>query len=171
MKKYISSSIVLNLIFIHSAALAQTPGTDDFSPGGRQRFWQKMNLSPQQKEDLRRLRGGTPQMKVMFWKAAAERSKLNEMMRDDSMSDKEVMAQTEELNRAVADFNTQRVKRLLELRKILSAEQRLMVRERIHKFFSERPAAGSGGTSGGGFWSRFRKRGIFDAKEKDKTGF
>ena len=88
---------------------------------GRARLVEELGLSPEQRRELACATPGQgrEQRDAMI----QEREKLNQMIRDRGVSDEDIYRQLDKVNQTQANWNTQRIERLLKARKVLDDEQ------------------------------------------------
>lgn len=88
------------------------------------RIFESLDLKPEQKEKLRELRQQREHLHDLRQQTKEKRRTLRELLRSDSSSEQEVLDQTNRLNESMSEFNLARVKNMLEMKKILTPEQR-----------------------------------------------
>ena len=119
---------------------------------GRGRFAEQLGLTPQQREQLKALRGSRTDQEKQMLQLKLKRIELREMIEKGEASDEQILAQAEALSKATLDQNMQRIKKLLAVRKILTPEQRSKFKELI----AERRESWGGrgpGENGGPGWA------------------
>lgn len=154
MKKLIIASVLLAV-----PVLAQDSG-ENFPPpphlqgkmGGFRNKVQALGLTDEQKRKLRELRKkSTVSEKRKTW--MSEKKLLNEMIRNKSTEKPTIQKQLDTLNKVQAELNKERVEKLIEIRNILTDEQR----EKLQSMREER--MNNKGPGGGGFMMNRRGEG------------
>jgi Spy/CpxP family protein refolding chaperone len=135
--------LLVSLCLVSTAALADHR---DGPRGKAGQFFKELDLSQQQREQLRGLRTQRERMHELGMEMRKQRRELGEMLRSESKSDAEVMKGVDALNRTLSDLNVARVKNMLEMKRILTPQQREKAREMLKKKWQERrDSDGKGG--------------------------
>lgn len=124
-----------------AAFLISTPALADRQDGPRGKagqFFKELDLSQQQREQMRGLRPQRERMQELGAEMRKQRRELGDMLRSESKSDAEVMEGVEALNKTLSDLNVTRVKNMLEMRRILTPQQREKARDMLRKKWQER---------------------------------
>jgi Spy/CpxP family protein refolding chaperone len=118
MRNY-SFLIIIVLIFFPGILSAQPDHTPGFGFG--RQLMQQLNLSPEQVNDLTCETPG--QGRKLKDEMHTERTRLNAMIRDKAVADADIQNQLEIVNDLQASLNRHRLKKMLQARQILTADQ------------------------------------------------
>lgn len=105
--------------------------------GGARRILQELNLSSEQKEQLRDMREQRQYVRTLSQEVMEQRRELRELLKDDSSTEQQILDRVNRLNDNIAELNVARIKNLLEMRRVLTPEQRQEARKLIEQRRSE----------------------------------
>ena len=132
-----------------SIAAAQPAGVPPFGrgsggegPGFRGRLFEDLGLSEAQKNQIRALHERKRPMREQHKALQEKRDALMDEIKSPNTDEQKVLSLVEEINRAHAEMNTARVKNLLEMKKILTAEQFTALTDRIREQLQQRGGPG-----------------------------
>lgn len=133
MKHFIVRYVLfLSLSILASSVNCKAQDRDPFlSPEFKRNIIDRLNLNHDQLKQIEPLKAARRQVFGLFSQLKVERIKLNELLRNDSASEDEVIKQIGLINSLLSEINLKRVKNLISLKQILTPSQRVILNEII----------------------------------------
>lgn len=113
------------------------PEREGMRHGWMNEFMNDLNLTPEQQQKLRDLRGKGAGMRERHEEMRSKRQKLIDLIKVPGSDEATIFALVEEVNKLHAAMNTDRVKRMLAMKKILTPQQFTTLSERIREHTQE----------------------------------
>jgi len=138
--------IFLTLLVSQTGQAQQVAGA---GPGfGQGRFARELGLTPEQMQELALENPGERWQQRRAW--FAEKQKLHAMLRDKTVSEKDIVEQFEKVNSQKSGFEQMRLKKMLRAREILNEEQLQKLSDMMEERMAERKDPGWSGRGGRG---------------------
>lgn len=122
---------ILTLLSFSHAVLAQEGPPPGEGPRGRS-FLTDLDLSQDQREKLRKLRDHEG-MRDLAEKSRVEKEKLNSLLKDRKVSEEEILTQFDKVAKTQRGVWEQRIKKIVQMRDILTEEQFSKLKERMEE--------------------------------------
>lgn len=124
--KYLLALVFIASLLCPATGLAE-PAKQNFAEPGH--LFRDLNLNDEQRQQMKQLFEQRKELRSQKESQQEERRALRDLIQNDNISDEEIMRRVETLNAQQSELNRARMQQLLEMRRILTPEQRQRARQ------------------------------------------